>query len=106
VTPQTRVLEQYEAMARASAAMLDAARDHRWDDLVSAEHDCAASVAALRALGETVLDEAGRRRKYAIIRSVLAQDAEIRTHTQPWLAKLEAFLTGTAASRRLAEAYR
>ena len=100
------VIQHYETMARATAAMLAAAREQRWDDLVAAEQDCADSVSRLRALGETALDEPLRRRKYDLIRTVLAHDAEIRLHTQPWLAKLESFLTGTAASRRLAEAYR
>ena len=101
------VLTQYEQIAEASGRMLDAARASDWDSLCEAESECAALVARLRVLGggQDLTGESQKRRMSAI-RKVLADDAEIRRLSQPWLEKLEAFLGGRSADQRLRDAYR
>ncbi len=103
---QTELLAHYESIAAATSAMLSAARASRWDDLIDAERECAARIARLKALGTVELDENARKRKFDVIHTVLEHDAEIRRLTQPWLQKLEAFLAGAAAERKIAAAYR
>jgi len=103
------LLDCYEAIADASGGMLAAARRSDWNGLVAAERDCAASIDLLKSVQECAppLDPAGRRRKVAILRKVLANDAEIRTLTQPWLARLQDMLSATATPPQpLAEACR
>ena len=97
------LIDCYEQIAMASGSMLAAARSRDWDGLVAAERECAASVVRLKSAQECAqpLDAVARRRKVAIIRSVLANDAEIRALTQPWLARLQELLT--AATTRRAE---
>jgi|307.fasta_scaffold27457_3 flagellar protein FliT len=106
MTPQA-LIACYESVAAASRNMLAAAQSNDWDQLVSAERECAVVVDRLRAIeNPPVLDDETRRRKFDIIRTVLAHDAEIRRLTQPWVAQLETFLSGAANQRRVADAYR
>ena len=95
------VIDCYEQIAMASGTMLAAARGRDWDGLVAAERDCAASVVRLKSAQECArpLDPVDRRRKVAILRKVLANDAEIRTLTQPWLARLQELLTAATTRR-------
>jgi flagellar protein FliT len=91
------MLEHYESIAAATQAMLDAARRSDWDALHAAEAECARRIERLKRLqaatgAETAFDAAARRRRHALLCRMLAHDAEIRALTQPWLAKLEAFL--------------
>jgi flagellar protein FliT len=93
-------LELYEAIGAASAKMLAAARAGDWDGLIEAEARCAALVAEARARPPAPLPEHERRRKGEILRRVLADDAEIRRHLQPQLARLEAMLSAAGDARR------
>jgi hypothetical protein len=48
----------------------------------------------MRAIGDPMpkLDAAARRRRFAILRSVLADDARIREITQPWASTLAPYV--------------
>ena len=107
MTTEVEVLNHYESVADASEAMLAAARQSDWDALVEAEKECARCIARLKtARADAPLGAAGDKRRFDILRTVLAHDAEIRNLTQPWLAQLERFLSATAADRRVSDAYR
>lgn len=100
-------LKYYELVARASAAMLGAARRADWDAMVAAEGHCAEMIARLKAAGgEAALGAQGRQRKAEIIRTVLAHDAEIRRLVDPRMRELEGLLSAHARQRRVDQAYR
>lgn len=100
-------LSYYEAVAAASGRMLRAARDSDWDALIEHEKDCAGLVAALRAAdAERRLPGEALARKASILRQVLAEDAEIRRLTQPWLRRVEELLRTSANHLRLGDTYR
>lgn len=103
-TDQT--MQHYESIGALSAAMLAAARNGDWDDLVAVQQHCACRVDALRALPEPVLDTPQRQRKLEIIRKVLAEDAQVRDLTQPRLAELDQLLRGMTTRHNLGQAYR
>jgi len=101
------MLAQYEAVALASARMLGAARASDWELLIEEEGRCAALVEAIRSdRAPPALDEHGLARKAVIIRRILADDAEIRRLTQPWLRRIEEMLRVSANGHRLGDAYR
>lgn len=100
------MLAQYETMAARSRAMLAAAREADWDEVVRLERDCAQAVSGLKARGEPPLTENERKRKMELIRGMLADDAEIRDLVQPWLAHLSRLIATTAATRNVDRAYR
>ena len=101
------ILETYDAMSAKSGQMVVAAQQGDWDRLAVLEKDCSALVGALRAVhvdvGDTLPrpDAAYAKRKVALIRKVLADDAEIRRHTQPWMTRLQAYLGGARHDLRL-----
>lgn len=100
-------LADYEAVALATGRMLAAARASDWDLLIEQESQCAALVEALRAgAPRHDLDERSLVRKAALIRRILADDAEIRRLTQPWLRRMEDLLRVSINGHRLGEAYR
>jgi flagellar protein FliT len=102
-------LTYYESMCRLTGMMTEAARDNDWGLLGSLEQE----VAALRNLLQAQdargigadLDESQRSRKRELILRMLADDREIRRHTEPWMAGVRALLAGTAAERNLRKAY-
>jgi flagellar protein FliT len=101
------LLSQYDKVAAASARMLHAARAGDWDRLIAAETECAALVERLRAAGNPeTMSSSGRKRRFSAIHRILADDAEIRRLTQPWLQQLEGFLGCRDDERRLRKAYR
>lgn len=104
-----KTIDLYVSIAESSQHMVQAARANNWDELVSAEKECARRVAELRAHQESagaVADEADEKRRLDILGEILAHDAEIRELTFPWLKQLEQFLAGSNRERRVGEAYR
>ncbi len=97
-----QLLAYYEAIEGASADMLCAARDGRWDDVVKLEGACVLLISQLKhkALepGDAVhVDpqaEAAARAKSRIMQRILVNDAEIRHLAEPWLQDLEDTLAG------------
>jgi flagellar protein FliT len=102
------IIGRYEAIAQTTCRMLDAARVSDWEGLVAHERMCAGLIAELKAAGDDkrALSREGTARKRQIIRKLLADDAEIRNLTQPWLAKLETLLRAGANQRRINASYR
>jgi len=95
----------YDEMTALSGQMLRAASSGDWDLLVELERECAARVDRLRQDDRSVLETAERGRKVAAIRTILANDRQIRDLTQPWMAKLSAMISNTTTERRIARAY-
>lgn len=74
------LLDYYEAIERASADMLDAARAGRWDKVVELEGACVVLIAQLKQAASTQsLAGVERRRKTGILRRILLADAQIRS---------------------------
>jgi flagellar protein FliT len=100
------LLARYEAMA-------EAARANDWDRLSALEREAAAlretaragadAVADAAALATLPADEAAALR--AGIERLLALDAEIRTHADPFLASVRKLLAGGRQERAVRNAY-
>ncbi|MBV8034380.1 flagellar protein FliT [Roseateles sp.] len=89
------LLNYYEAIEKASADMLAAARTGNWDEVVKLEGACVLLISQLKAAathsqlagGETQL-------KTRIMQRILLNDAEIRHLAEPWLEDLDHVLQG------------
>jgi flagellar protein FliT len=93
-------------MTALSARMVEAARRNDWDNLIELER----SVGALRLrLAEEEdkyrLDISERERKATLIQRILADDAEIRRHTEPWMEQVRQFLGGARKKRQVDQTY-
>ena len=105
MTPQ-ELIATYEAILETSGHMLEAARQDDWEHLIALERKCSALVQNLIADPvQCELDGTTRKRKAEIIRRVLADDAQIRSITQPWMEELNALLTSASRGQALKRAY-
>lgn len=89
------LLNYYEAIERASAEMLSAARTGNWDAVVKLEGACVLLISQLKAAaGQAELQPAESRLKTRIMQRILVNDAEIRHLAEPWLEDLDLVLAG------------
>jgi flagellar protein FliT len=98
-----QLLNYYEAIERASADMLSAARAGRWDEVVKLEGACVLLISQLKHAAQEPEKEAAAnqgqaqeaaRIKSRIMQRILVNDAEIRHLAEPWLQDLEDTLAG------------
>ena len=84
-----QLLNYYEAIERASADMLEAARVGDWDQVVQLEGACAVLITQLKHAAQhdsLKADEA--KAKARIMQRILLNDAEIRQLAEPWMDEL------------------
>jgi flagellar protein FliT len=96
-----QLLSYYEAIERASADMLAAARAGNWDEVVKLEGACVLLISQLKHAAQeqpgssadtAALDSA--KAKSRIMQRILVNDAEIRHLAEPWLQDLDETLAG------------
>ena len=89
-----RILGIYESIGRVSRTMVAAAERADWESLEAGERVCGLLIECIEAYGDAgaALCAHGRRRRFEILRDVLADDARIRSHTEPTLSRLDAVL--------------
>ncbi len=96
----------YESVAGIMKQMLLAARMQDWDKLTKLEGDCAQQVAQLKVIVDVQpLPTDALRRKIASIKSILADDREIRNLVSPWMVRLNALMHNNQTEMRLTQAY-
>jgi flagellar protein FliT len=78
-TMNSSLLSYYEAIEKASADMLDAARAGNWDHVIKLEGACVLLISQL---------------KSRIMKRILVNDAEIRHLAEPWLEDLDHMMAG------------
>ena len=95
----TKLLNYYEAIEKASAEMLAAARSGNWDEVVKLEGACAVLIAQLKNAAQSrELVKAEAKEKSRIMQRILLNDAEIRHLAEPWLEELDHMLGGRKAT--------
>lgn len=100
------ILDIYGSISAKTAEMLEAAKSSQWDRLIALEQDCRALIERLKdtdagpAVGAQFVQ-----RKVALIRKALADDAEIRKFTEPWMTQLEVYLGSARQEYKLQRAY-
>ena len=96
------IIAIYEAILTITGRMLKAAQSADWERLITLEHECRGLTKKLMISDENkVLSNDLRQRKQEIIQQILADDAEIRTLTQPWMAQLLNILNNPVYKRCL-----
>jgi flagellar protein FliT len=89
------LLNYYEAIERASADMLEAARTGDWDQVVKLEGACAVLIAQLKHAAQSqALKSDESKLKSRIMQRILLNDAEIRHLAEPWLDDLDMMMAG------------
>ena len=100
------VIRNYESLSALTGQMRAAATTGEWDHLIDLEQQCSLQVATMRTAGEKpALDETARRQKIQLIKKILADDAEIRNHTESWMGQLQRIMQSNRQEQRLNQAY-
>lgn len=96
----------YEAVAGLTKQMLLAAKQEDWETLTTLEAHCAKHIATLK-LTESALPLPIdiRARKLASIKSILADDREIRNIVSPWMSRLNSLMGSLHMENKLTRAY-
>jgi flagellar protein FliT len=98
-TMSTSVLSYYEAIEKASADMLRAARAGDWDQVVKLEGACVLLISQLKAAAREVpLAQDEARVKSRIMQRILVNDAEVRHLAEPWLPDLHRLMQGKSTT--------
>jgi flagellar protein FliT len=100
------VIENYEFLSTITAQMRVAAAHGQWDQLVELEKQCSEHVEIMKTQEVGLSpNECARLRRVELIRKILADDAEIRNHTEPWVGQLQRIMHSTGQERRLQQTY-
>jgi len=94
-TMSTNLLTYYEAIEKASADMLDAARAGNWEHVIKLEGACVLLISQLKnAARGNALSVEESQLKSRIMKRILVNDAEIRHLAEPWLQDLDDMMAG------------
>ncbi len=87
-------------------AMVTAARANDWDTLITLERSIAALRNSLLSDDDNANQSASEvKLKSQLIQRILADDAEVRRHTEPWMEQVRKFLGSDARRRDVERAY-
>jgi len=93
MSPELELLESYEAIARTSDAMLQAASTGDWRQFDALKNDCVHLIAQQRARAVGIkLAPDQQRVRLAALRRVLLADAQIRHLTEPDMRRVGVLL--------------
>jgi flagellar protein FliT len=104
-----QLLSYYEAIERASADMLSAARNGNWDEVVKLEGACVLLISQLKHAAQEQEERLAApsgpameaaKAKSRIMQRILVNDAEIRHLAEPWLHDLDDTLAGRSSASR------
>lgn len=103
----SNIITNYESLSSLTSQMREAAVQGAWDQLVSIEQQCSKQVASMKPAEAEAepLDELTRQRKIQLIKKILADDAEIRNHTEVWMGQLKRIMNSNRQEQRLNQAY-
>jgi flagellar protein FliT len=89
------LLSYYEAIEKASADMLEAARAGDWNHVIKLEGACVLLISQLKnAARSNNLSGEESQLKSRILQRVLVNDAEIRHLAEPWLEEIDHMMQG------------
>lgn len=98
-------VENYQKLSELTGRMRLAATEGQWDHLVELEQECKRQVEIIKPLDQQAVDEEARKQKIALIKKILADDAEIRNRTEVWMGQLQRIMQSTKSEARLQQAY-
>lgn len=102
----TWILQSYEAMARLSGQMLEAAQQGQWDELVALEQKRDAVLAELRVeAAQHGIPDAVAAQVAKLIEAILAADSETGSLALSWRGELKELLASLGTERKLFQAY-
>ena len=85
--------------------MRNAAIGGEWDRLISLEKECKRKVEEIKPHDGIPSDPEERAQKMALLKKILADDADIRSRTENWLEQFQRIMQSARSEQRLQQAY-
>lgn len=99
------VIEDYQGLSGITGKMRDAAAQGEWDRLIALELECRRKVEELKPRDVVPANPDERKQKIALIKKMLADDADIRSRTEAWVGQLQRIMQGTRTEQQLQQTY-
>jgi flagellar protein FliT len=99
------LLEDYQRLSGITGQMREAATGGEWDRLVSLEQECARKVEEIKPRDVVPSNPEERAQKLALLKKILADDADIRNRTEGWMEQLQCIMQSPVSEQRLKQTY-
>jgi flagellar protein FliT len=99
------LLEDYQRLSGITGQMREAATGGEWDRLVSLEQECARKVEEIKPRDAVPSNPEERAQKLALLKKILADDADIRNRTEGWMEQLQCIMQSPVSEQRLKQTY-
>jgi flagellar protein FliT len=99
------LIEDYEQISGITSQMREAAAGCEWDRLISLEKECCRKVEAIKPHDCVPTNPAERAQKLALLKKILADDADIRNRTESWMEQMQRIMQSTRSEQRLQQTY-
>jgi flagellar protein FliT len=99
------LLEDYQRLSGITGQMREAATDGKWDRLISLEQECSRKVEEIKPRDCIPSNPDERAQKLALLKKILADDADIRSRTEGWMEQLQRIMQSPRSEQRLQQTY-
>lgn len=99
------LLEDYQRLSGITGQMRDAAVGGEWDRLISLEKECKRKVEEIKPRDVVPVNPDERAQKLALLKKILADDADIRNRTESWMEQLKRIMQSNRSEQRLQQTY-
>jgi flagellar protein FliT len=99
------LIEDYQQLSGITGRMRDAAAGGEWDRLISLEKECKRKVEEIKPHDVVPANPEERAQKIALLKKILADDADIRSRTETWMEQLQRIMQSSRSEQRLQRTY-
>ncbi len=100
------IVALYKEIERLTGGMLSAAHEQDWDRLIALEAGCASCIDSIKGCNVPgMLSEEARQQKVSLLKSILANDREIRKLADPWMQRISHLLESANTESRVRSSY-
>ena len=99
------LIEDYQRLSGITEQMRKAAVSGDWDLLILLEKECKDKVEDIKPRDVVPSNLAERAQKVALLKKILADDADIRNRTENWMEQLKRIMQSTRSEQRLQQTY-
>jgi flagellar protein FliT len=99
------LLEEYQCLSGITGQMRDAAVVGEWDRLIALEKECKRKVDEIKPHDVVPSNPEERAHKLALLKKILADDADIRNRTETWMEQLQRIMQSSRSEQRLQQTY-
>jgi len=99
------LIEDYQRLSGITGQMREAAVGGDWDRLIALEKDCKRKVDEIKPCDVIPSNPDERAQKLALLKKILADDADIRSRTENWMEQLQRIMQSPRSELRLQQTY-